>query len=86
LGEALEGFQMNESPVARQWRAEAYRAGFLEGMAEVVLRLVQRWGVAVPKDLADAIRSSTDDTQFDRWLALVVAAPTLEQFRRDADL
>jgi hypothetical protein len=82
----LEGVPINESPVARQWRAEAYRAGFLKGKAEVVLRLVQRWGGAVPKDLADTIRSCTEDTQFDRWLDLAVAASSLEQFRRNAGL
>ena len=80
--QALEGFQMNESPVARQWRAEAR----LEGKAEAVLRLVQRWGVPVPEDLAATIRSSTDSAQLDRWLDLAVAAPTLEQFRQVAGL
>jgi hypothetical protein len=85
---ALESFQMNESPVAREWRAEARREGKIEGRIDsLLLALEGRFG-AVPEELASQVRSSVDGAQLAGWLRLAVspAISTLEMFRQRAGL
>ncbi len=85
---ALEGFKMNESPVAREWRAEARREGEIKGKVEsLVLALEERFG-GLPGEVAAQVRSSTDSTQLDQWIRLAVspAITTLELFRQRAGL
>jgi hypothetical protein len=85
---ALEGFKMNESPVAREWRAEARREGEIRGKVEaLILALDERFGT-LAGDLLTQIRASTDSEQLDRWmrLAVSVSVTTLEQFREKAGL
>ncbi len=78
----LEAFKMNESPVAREWRAEAYR----KGEANSLMRVLQRRGVVLPEDLIARIRACADSEQLDRWLDAAAVATTLEEFRKDAGL
>jgi hypothetical protein len=88
---ALEGFKMNESPVAREWRAEARREGEregerkgkIEGKIDVVLRILQRRRITLPEDLLARIRACTDSEKIDRWVDSAAVATTLEEFRRD---
>ena len=93
---ALEGFKMNESPVAREWRAEAHRKGEIKGEIKgkiegeikmLILALEERFGSLAP-DLLTQIRASTDGEQLDRWMRLAVslAVSSLEQFRQKAGL
>jgi hypothetical protein len=73
---------MNESPVAREWRAQARRQGKIDALLVV---LDARLG-AVPKDLADSIWGSTDNDQLHRLLDSALSAQTIEDFRRDTGL
>jgi hypothetical protein len=85
---------MNESPVAREWRAEARREGEREGQrkgeikgkVDLVLRIVQRRRITLPEDLLARIRACVDSDQIDRWADAAAVATTLEEFRRDAGL
>ena len=88
----LEAFKMNESPVAREWRAEArsegHRAGKIEGKAEsLLLALQERFGTP-PADLASLIKGSTDSEQLNGWMRLAVSpsVTTVEEFRQKAGL
>jgi hypothetical protein len=91
---ALEAFKMNESPVAREWRAEAERkgklAGKLEGKLEgkidsLLVVLDERFG-ALPADLATRLWASTDSAQVEGWFRLAISptVASLEQFRQNA--
>jgi hypothetical protein len=89
----LEAFKMNESPVAREWRAEArsegLRAGKIEGRTEaLILALEERFATTLSAELVSRIRASTDESQLDRWLRLAVspAIVTLDLFRQQASL
>jgi hypothetical protein len=86
----LEGFKMNESPVAREWRAEARRQGEikgkLEGKAEMLLLVLKGRFAPLPEDLVARVRATADSDQLDRWAEAAVTATTLEDFRRDAGL
>jgi hypothetical protein len=85
---ALEGFKMNESPVAREWRAEARREGEIKGKADMVVRVLKRrlGEGAVPEDVVTRIKACTDSDQLDRWMDLAALATTLQQFQDDAGL
>jgi hypothetical protein len=41
---------------------------------------------AVPAELAAKVRSTTDLATLTRWTTLAVRAPSLEQFRQDAQV
>ena len=81
---------MNESPVAREWRAEArsegHRAGKIEGKAELLLRVLVRRGVELPDELLVRIRASADSEELDRWADAAAMATSLEDFRRETGL
>jgi hypothetical protein len=93
---ALEGFKMNESPVAREWRAaarsEGERSGLLKGEIKgkaelLILALQERFGV-LPEELESRIKASADSEQLNRWMRLgvSVSVTTLEQFRQQAGI
>jgi hypothetical protein len=79
---ALEAFKMNESPVPREWRAEAYR----KGEANSVIRVLQRRGIVLPEELSTRIRACADSKQLERWLDAAAVATTLDEFRKGAAL
>ena len=87
---ALEGLKMNESPVAKAWRAEAERTGLrkgkVEGKAELLVGVLQRRLAPVPEDLVARIRASTDRDPFDSWLDSAYTAKTIEEFRQATGL
>jgi hypothetical protein len=76
---------MNESPVAREWRAEARREGEMEAKAEWLLRILRRLG-SVSDDLAARISASTADDALDRWLDSALNAKSVEEFRTGTGL
>jgi hypothetical protein len=85
----LEAFKMNESPVAREWRAEARSEGLRAGKAEaLILALEERFATTMPAELVSRIRASTDSAQLDRWLRLAVSpsVATLDLFRHRATI
>jgi hypothetical protein len=89
-GKALEAFKMNESPVAREWRAEARsegeRTGLLKGKADMLVRVLKRRLGMVPEDLVTRIHSSTDSDQLDVWMDHAATSSTIDEFRRNTSL
>lgn len=89
--QALEGWNVEVSQQVLAWQAEAEKrgrsAGKVEGKAEAVLRLLERrFGVPVPQDLADVIRTTRDEALLDRLLDVSFAAVSLDDFRGLAGL
>jgi hypothetical protein len=65
----------------------AEKRGKAEGMAETLLRVLERrWATPVPADLAAAVQATSDLAQLERWVDLALQANSLEEFRRLAQL
>ena len=64
---ALEGFDVMESTVVNEWKAEARREGERNAKAEITLRLIQKWSGGIPEDLGRTIRSCNDTAKIDAW-------------------
>jgi hypothetical protein len=82
----LEGWNMRESTVVAEWKAEALAEGLAKGLAQgernaLLLVLGQKFQAAVPADLAAAIEAQADVDVLSRWLTAAVAAASLEAFR-----
>ena len=91
---ALEGFDVIESTIVNEWKAEARREGFEKGelkgerraKAETLLRLIQKRHGGMPEDLGNAIRGCEDTAKLDAWIDATVTASSLDDFRRLAGL
>ena len=83
---ALEGFDVMESAIVNEWKAEAERKGYEKGerlaKVEMILRLIQRRYGEVPEELGKAIRACDDKAKFDAWIDATVTASSLDDFRR----
>jgi hypothetical protein len=79
---ALEAFKMNESPVAREWRAEAE----LKGQAKMLVAVLKGRFGTLPDDLLALIRSNTDPDKFERWAHSAATSITIEEFRKETGL
>ena len=98
MEKALEGFDVMESTIVNEWKAEARREGFEKGelkglekgiekgerLATVatLLRLIHKRYGSVPEDLGTAIRACQDTTKFDVWIDATVSATSLDDSRR----
>ena len=65
---------MRESTVVAEWKAEGRAEGRAEGIAQakrsdLLLVLGQKFGAAVPADLAAAVAAQADIEVLSRWLA-----------------
>jgi hypothetical protein len=87
----LEGWNMRESTVVAEWKAEGKAEGIAEGRAEgiaqgerraLLLVLSQRFAVPVPPDLVAAIEAQGDSNVLSQWLSLALAVDSLDAFRR----
>jgi hypothetical protein len=76
--QALQGWNMIESKVVKEWQAQE--------RARSVLEVLEGKFGAVPPDLAGAIQGTTDLDTLRRWFPLALNATTLEQFRQDVGL
>ncbi len=75
---ALEGWNMRESAIALEWKAE----GRLEGERDALLRILRlKFQTAVPRDLADAIAALDSLAEFDIWFEAVIRSDSLEDVR-----
>jgi hypothetical protein len=69
--------------VERLAKEEGRVEGRVEGQAEMLLRAVERkYGVAVPEPLVTRIRAGADSASLERWLDLLFASATLEEFQQ----
>jgi hypothetical protein len=76
--QALEGFDMWESQVIREWKTEAQVELQRKNLREV---LRSRFPPEVPTDLAERIDQTTDLGALTRWFGAALTAPTLDAFR-----
>ena len=81
---------MKRSTVVEEWRAEARAEGEAKGeakgrIASVIELLEARFG-AVPADLADKIKSTTDVDTLRAWNLLAAKADSLSAFRTQSGL
>ncbi len=76
--QALEGFNVWESQVIREWKA----AGRVEQQRGALLRALRlRFPPEVPADLGRTIEQTTDLDVLTRWFDAALTVPTLDAFR-----
>jgi hypothetical protein len=74
----LEGFDMWQSQVIREWKTEAR----LEEKRNDLLKVLRvRFPPEVPADLARRIEETTDLDLLTRWFDAALSIPTLDAFR-----
>ena len=87
---ALEGWNMWQSQVIKEWKDAGRAEGHAEGGAEGTLRTLRRdvlkalrvrLQIEVPPDLAQAIERIADVEVLNRWFEAALNASTLEGFR-----
>jgi hypothetical protein len=74
---SLEGWDMRESTIVAEWKAE----GEAVGERRALLLFLERFGAPVPADLVAAIEAQTDLDVLARWIRAAATAPMLEDFR-----
>jgi hypothetical protein len=92
----LEGWNMRESAIVAEWKAEGRAEGMAEGMAKGVAEgiakakrsdllelLSEKFGSAIPPDLAATIGQQSDVDVLSRWFRAAIHAGTLEAFRAE---
>ncbi len=71
----LEGWNMRQSQVVNEWRAEAVR--------EIVAQALElRCGAPIPSDLAAALQQMLDLSELRRWHQAAVLSDSFDEFRR----
>ena len=76
--QALEGWNVTESPIVNEWKAEGEAKGKRESLLQF-LRL--RFTEELPSDLLSAIESESDLGRLARGIAAAAKAASIEQFR-----
>jgi hypothetical protein len=79
---ALEGFNVRQSAVVNEWKAEAKVEAKIEGIRGL---LAARLG-GVPADIAAKLAETHDLAVLQTWLILAGQAPTLDAFRKEAGM
>jgi hypothetical protein len=80
--QVLEGWEMWESQVIRQWRNEGRLEGRLEvKRSDLATVLQERFQIPVPADLAQLIQQATDLDTLSHWFRTALTAPSLDAFR-----
>lgn len=90
---ALEGLNVIESQVVKDWTAaarlegikEGRKEGKIEGKIETLLPFLRKLGT-VPPELEQAIRAVADPARVDALIAAALSSTTIDDFRRAADL
>jgi hypothetical protein len=78
----LEGLNMWESQVVKEWMDAGHAKGRIEGQRAALREALQiRFQTAVPADLEQAIQQATDPDLLIRWFRAALQVPTLEAFR-----
>ena len=80
--QALEGWNMKESPVVAGWRAEGRAEGKVEGQREALIQFLRfRFSGELPTDLLAAIEAETDHGRLAQGITAAAKATSIEQFR-----
>jgi hypothetical protein len=80
--EALEGWNMKDSPFLKDLEDKARSAG----RAEMLLHFLERRFKAVPDDLRRAIAVEQDPQRLAAWADAALAARSLRAFRQEAGI
>ncbi len=80
----LEGFNVRESEVVREWHKEAFQEGTLTNARAAVVNVLQaRFPEApVPDGVRSALEKNTDVRQLSDWLRQAVLTPSPTDFER----
>jgi hypothetical protein len=96
--EALEGLDMIESQIVKEWTAlarqegikegikEGKKEGLREGKVDTLLRILRRKPGGTPADLEQAICAVEDLDRLDSFIETVLSTATVEDFRRTVGL
>jgi hypothetical protein len=77
----LEGWNMRESMIVAEWKAEGEAEGIVKGKRSSLLQLLEmKFNAPVPSDLLAAIERADVDT-LSRWFVLAFKAGSLDDFR-----
>jgi hypothetical protein len=79
---SLEGFNVRQLEIVREWRDEGCAEGRLESLRsslEKVLR--KRYPPDVPSDVAEVIQQTTDPEMLSTWFDAALEAQSLDEFR-----
>ena len=79
---ALEGFDVIESTIVNEWKAEAERKGERKATASAVLRYLQARFGPIPEDLTQGVQACADVIRLNAFLDASAAESTLADFRR----
>jgi hypothetical protein len=79
----LEGWDMKESTVVAEWKAEARAEGIAETKRGDLIQLLElKFGSAVPADLVAAIEAQADIDVLSHWFKAAFKAESLDAFRK----
>jgi hypothetical protein len=77
----LEGWNVGESQIANEWRAEGEVKGVLKTWRASVLGALEvRLGIGPPPDIVRAVEAIDSVEELSRWFKAAVAATSLEAF------
>jgi hypothetical protein len=79
---ALEGWNMRESTVVNEWKAEGKAEGAIQTRRDDILRLLElKFPGQVPDEWMTAVESQADSKELSRWFDAVAVASSLAEFR-----
>ncbi|MFD4030214.1 hypothetical protein ACFWVP_06690 [Streptomyces sp. NPDC058637] len=67
------------SETSQRLRAEGRAEGKAEGLAEAVVRVLERRGVSVSREVSDRVHGCTDTGVLDEWLVRALAVAEAEE-------
>ncbi len=78
---ALEGWNMRESTVVAEWKAEGKAEGEVKARRDDLLRVLQyRFTAPLPHDVVTAVQAQTDPDQLALWFEEAFQVRSLEEF------
>jgi hypothetical protein len=80
----LEGWNMRESTIVAEWKAEGRAEGIAQAKRSDLLELLsEKFGSPIASDLAATIERQTDIDVLSRWFRSAIHAATLDDFRAE---
>jgi hypothetical protein len=79
----LEGWNVQESQIVKEWREEGRKEGLMEGERRALLRVLRiRFVDPLPTEIVQGVQAQTDINTLSNWQQLAVTAASLDQFRQ----
>lgn len=80
--DGLKEWDMIESKIVNEWKAEGEKKGEMKGMVRLLLQGAESRFGALPADLVTRIRACTDEDKLLLWIQRLVKGPSLDEFRK----